>query len=43
VDRVGRLLLRIWQEFDFGPGQGSKLRQESDFLLEQRSRFKARI
>jgi hypothetical protein len=32
-----------WQEFDIGPRQGSKLRLESDFGLEQRSKLQARV
>ena len=31
------------QEFEIGPEQRSKLGQESDFRLEQRSRFQERI
>jgi hypothetical protein len=32
-----------WQESDIRPGQGSELRQESNFRLEQRSRLLAWI
>jgi hypothetical protein len=31
------------KEFDIGPEKGSKLRQESYFTIEQRSRLQARI
>jgi hypothetical protein len=33
----------VWQEFDIEPGYGNKLRQESDFGLDQRTRLQARI
>jgi hypothetical protein len=45
-DLCGKLLgplLETWQESDIGPGHGSKLKQESDFGLEQRSRLQAVI
>jgi hypothetical protein len=32
----GGASIETWQEFGIGPGQGSKLRQESDFRLEQK-------
>lgn len=32
----GGASIETWQEFGIGPGQGSKLRQESDFRLERK-------